>query len=597
MGVDYRRPEVQLRSMPGLRELLEDLALWPDLDAELGRCQAPRFLAPPPSRVMRRQFGVRFSPEEVGRFLAFCRKLRHTKGSRWAGRPFVPDLWQVLYVVAPLFGWRRSDGNRLYVELWLEVARKAGKSTLCAALLLYLLTADSNLAAGRLAEPGAEVYSAASTSRQAKEVFRPAEQMARRSPALRARLGIRTDEALIYERTASRYEVLSGVASKAEEKMGLNPSGYVVDEVHVHKSRDLIETIESAVGAREQPLGVLITTAGLDSDGTVYAEKHAYAEAVATGEVKDARTWVAIWSIHPDDVERWDQPDVWRKANPGLGVSPTVDYLDDAAKKARQSEAKRLAFLRLHLNHRTSSVSRWLPIEPWDRTGAFLVPDGLPEAGRVAYAGLDLARSIDMAAVALVLPRQAVDPDDPDQQVEVLDVVIRAWTPAGRVKDRPPRDRALLEDWIRRGLVIPSPGEVIDYDRIESELYALAAHLELERLHFDRWGSKQLVNHLMDGGLNVFEMGQGYASFSPAMKETERLVYERRLRHGGSPLLRHAIQVLAVQQDAAGNVKPDRDRSTGFIDPWVALVMAVDAWSRSGGVQISAYEERGLEVV
>lgn len=592
-----RGAAAQLASMPGLRELLEEMALWPDFDAELARCQPPRFVSPAPSREMRRRHGAWFSPDEVGRFLSFCRKLRHTKGSRWAGRPFVPDLWQVLYVIAPVFGWRRRDGNRLYTELWLEVARKAGKSTLCAALLLYLLTADSNLTAGRLAEPGAEVYSAASTARQAKEVFRPAEQMARRSPALRSRLAIRTDEALIYERTASRYEVLSGVASKAEEKMGLNPSGYVVDEVHVHKSRDLIETIESAVGAREQPLGVLITTAGLDVDGTVYAEKHAYAEAVATGDVKDARTWVAIWSIAPDDVERWDQPDVWRKANPGLGVSPTIDYLEDAAQKARESEPKRLAFLRLHLNHRTSSVSRWLPIEPWDRSGAFLVPDGLPEPGRVAYAGLDLARSIDMAAITLVLPRYDRDPEDADRQVEVLDVVVRAWTPAGRLRDRPPRDRALLEDWIRRGFVSVSPGEVIDYDHIEQELFRIADELDLQRLHFDRWGSKQLVGHLMDGGLNVFEMGQGYASFSPAMKEAERLVYERRLRHGGSPLLRHAIQVLAVQQDAAGNVKPDRDRSTGFVDSWVALVMAVDAWSRAGGLQVSVYEERGLEVV
>ncbi len=594
MAADYRRPAAQLRSMPGLRELLKELALWPDLDAEIERCVAPRHLSPPPSRPMRRKHGVYFSTEEVRRFLVFSRKLRHTKGSRWAGRPLVPDLWQVLYVVAPLFGWRRRDGNRLYLELWLEVPRKNGKSTLCAALALYLLTADSNLAAGRLAEPGAEVYSAASTTRQAKEVFRPAEQMARRSPALRRRLGIKTDEALVYERNSSRYEVISGVASKAEEKMGFNPSGYVVDEVHVHKSRDLIETLESGTGAREQPLGVLITTAGLDTDGTIYAEKHGYAEAVAAGEVADSRTWAVIYCAAEDD--EWDDPEVWRRANPGLGTSLALDYLDDAAQKARTSEPKRLSFLRLHLNRRTSAFSTWLSVAAWDRSGAFLVPDGLPEPGRVAFAGLDLARSIDLAAAALVLPRLERAPDDPDREIEVLDVVIRAWTPARRVKDRPPRDRALLEDWIRRGLVTASPGDVIDYDEIEEDLVALAAKLELRRLHFDRWGSKQIISHLGDAGLSVFEMGQGFASFSPPMKETERLIYERRIRHGGNPVLRHAVQSLAVVQDAAGNVKPDRDRSTGFIDPWVALVMAVDAWTRGAG-GVSVYEERGLEVV
>jgi phage terminase large subunit-like protein len=144
--------------------------------------------------------------------------------------------------------------------------------------------------------------------------------------------------------------------------------------------------------------------------------------------------------------------------------------------------------------------------------------------------------------------------------------------------------------------VTASPGDVIDYDQIEEELLALHGELDLRRLHFDRWGSKQIVNHLQGEQVPVFEMGQGFASFSPAMKETERLIYERRLRHGGNLLLRHAVQSLAVVQDAAGNVKPDRDRSTGFIDPWVALVMAVDAWTRDAG-GVSIYEERGLEVV
>lgn len=563
--------------MPGLRELLEELALWPDLDAELAECAPPLHLAPPPSRALRRRHQVYFSVDEVRRFLGFCRKLRHTKVSRWAGRPLTLDLWQVLYVVAPVFGWRRGDGNRLYSQLWLEVPRKNGKSTLAAAILLYLLTADSNLKADRLAEPGAEIYTFATTLRQAKEVFRPAEQMARRSPALRRRLGFRADEALIYDATASRFEVLSGKASQAEEKMGLNPSGYVVDEVHVHKSRDLIDTVETAVGAREQPLGVLITTAGIDEQGTIYDEKHRFALAVAAGEVKDSRMWVAIWAATPEEKERWEDPAVWRRANPGLGKSPTLEYLEDQVKEARESPAKKLTFCRLHLNLRTGTRSTWLPVEAWDRSGAFLLAEPLVAKGRVAYAGLDLARSIDLAAAAFVLPRM-------DGDVEVLDVMLRAWTPQNRITDRPPRDRALIEDWIERGFLTACPGDVIDYDMIEDELVALAkpaSGLDLGRLNFDRWGSKQILGHLEDKGLNVFEMGQGFASFTGPMKEAERLTYERRLRHGGHPMLRHAVQSLAVVQDAAGNVKPDRDRSTGFIDPWVALVMAIDAWSRS----------------
>lgn len=589
-------PRAQLEAMPGLREVLERLGLFGDLEAALDRCVAPLFGSPHPDRQLRAA-GVYFSAAEVERFLRFTAKLRHIKG-KWAGRPLTLDLWQVLYVAAPVFGWRQADGNRFHRELWLEVPRKNGKSTICSAIALYLLTADSNLKAGRLAEPGAEVYSAAATTRQAKEVFRPAEQMARRSPALARRLAIKTDQALIYERNASRYEVVSGVPANAEEKMGFNVSGAVIDEIHVHKDRALIDTIESGTPAREQPLIAYITTAGLDADGTIYAEKHDFAVSVATGEVTRSRTWAAIYTIGEADVERWDQPEVWAKANPGLGVSVGIDYLEDIVSKARHSEPKRLSFLRLHLNVRTSSLSRWLSLVDWDRSGAFVVPaDLFAPPGRVAYAGLDLANSTDLAVLSLLLPRWVVDPDDKDHEIEVLDVVLRAWTPADRIGERDARRKALLTEWVRKKLVIASPGNVIDYDDIEDMAFALADELDIRRLHFDRWGSKQIVQHLKDGGLSVFEMGQGFASFSPAMKETERLVLERRIRHGGHPLLRHAVGSLVVVQDAAGNVKPDRSKSTGFIDPWVATVMGVDAWSRDGAGGESVYEDRGLEVV
>lgn len=580
--------------MPGLRAVLEELRLYPDLDAELARCRPPRHLSLGPSK---RQLadGAHFNPEEVRRFLVFCRKLRHVKG-KWAGLAFVPDLWQVLFVIAPVFGWRRADGNRLYLELYLEVPRKNGKSTLCAAIALYLLTSDSNLEAGRLFEPGAEVYSAATTTRQAKEVFRPAEAMARRSPSLSRRLGIVKDSALIYEATLSRYEVLSGVPSKGDEKMGLNVSGAVLDELHVYKGFELIEAIESGTVAREQPLIVIITTAGLDQDGTPYAEKRAYAMAVTEGEVPDPRTWAVIYTIGEEDLERWDTPEVWAKANPGFGVSVSAGYLEDAAKKAARSETKRLTYLRLHLNYRTGAVSRFIDITVWDRSGAEFVRWEEDELrGRTAYGGLDLASSTDLASAVLVVPAWEPDPEDEEHLLEYLDVVVRAWTPKDTVRDRQPRQRALLTEWLSKGMVTGCAGQVIDYDDIELDLFALADRFDVQRMHFDRWGSKQLLTHLRDGGLRVLEMGQGFASFSAPLKETERLILQGRLRHNGNPVLRHAAASLVVVQDPAGNVKPNRDKSTGWIDSFVALVMAVDGWMRSRGE--SVYEDRGMEAV
>lgn len=581
--------------MPGLRAKLEELRLWPDLDAELERCVPPLYVSPIPNRATRRKHGIYFDPEEVARFLLFAaRKCRHVKG-RFGGKPLVPDLWQVLYVLAPVFGWRQSDGNRYFRELFLEVPRKNGKSTLSSAVALFLLMADSNLKAGRLFEPGAEVYAAATTLAQAKNVFRPAEQIARRSPSLADRLGIHAEKALVYEATLSRFEVISGEPSKAEEKMGGNVSGAIIDETHVHRDPRLIETIETGTTAREQPLIAHLTTAGADTEGTIYAEKHDLALALAAGKASEVRTWAVVYTIPADLEERWDDPEVWQIANPGLDVSVSREYLEDAVEKARRSERKRLAFLRLHLNVRTSTVSRWIDLELFDRGACHLPVDFRRLEAKVGFAGLDLSSSLDLSALAVVVPLWVPDPEDPEFEIEVLEVVLRAWTPRDRVAHRDPVERELFSRWIREGYLTACPGETIDYDDVEREAFRIADHLELERLSFDRWGSKSIANHLRDGGLTVAELGQGFAGISSAMKETEKIIAEGRLYTGGNPLLRFAFENLAVEQDAAGNIKPNRAKSSGRVDPAIAVVMAVDGYARAQ-YQESAYETRGLGV-
>lgn len=583
--------------MPGLVDVLVGLGYWPNLEAELDRVIPPLYVSTTPNRELRRRYGIVFDAAEVRRFLEFAWKNgRHVKGDL-AGRRLRPDLWQVIYVLGPVFGWRQEDGNRFYRELFLEVPRKNGKSTLSSVIALYLLMADSNLKAGRKFEPGAEVYAAATTTKQARNVFSPAESMVRASRPLSRRLGIRSGESIVYERTVSRFEVISGDPSKAEEKMGGNVSGAIIDETHAHRDARLIETIESGTVGRSQPLVAHLTTAGADVEGTIYAEKHDLAVAIGEGKVTDLRTWAVIYSI-PDSLrDRWADPEVWQVANPALGISVSVEYLEDTAKKAKRSERKRLAFLRLHLNVRTATVSRWVDLDLYD-AGAMLGPTHLPEVapptrGKIGYAGLDLSSSLDLTALAVVVPVWVPDPDDPGYEIEVLEVILRCWTPADRIQSRPPRDRELFARWVKEGWLRICRGVTVDYDEIELEAFHLADLLELERLSFDRWGSKQILNHLRDGGLTVAELGQGFAGISPAMKETERVIAEGRLRTGGNPLLRYAFENLAVEMDAAGNVKPNRAKSTGHIDPAAAVVMAIDGYARSTYTE-SVYEERGL---
>jgi phage terminase large subunit-like protein len=565
----------------------------PELEAELAALVPPKWFSPPPAG------DVVFSLPEVDRFLRFARKLRHIKGRAWARKPFEPDLWQIVFVIAPLFGWLHDDDEgrlvRVHTTLYLEVPRKNGKSTLAAVIGLYLLTADR--------EPGAEVVAAAADRDQARAVYDVAQKMAKGSPALRRRCRPGT-RAITVESTSSTFKVLS---ADAWRKHGLNLHGSVIDELHVHKNREMVETLETSTGSRTQPITAIITTAGLDDPGSIYTEKRDLAEKAAremhTTEdraledvrLPDPSTLVVIYTVDKSD-DPFDEA-TWRTANPGYGRSLRPSYMRDRANKARASVPALNGFLRLHLNVRTGQHVRWLALDAWDRSGAgFCRSDEEELAGRRGYAGLDLASSTDLAALAVVLPIFRPDPADEAKEIEDLEVIIRAWTPADTVKDRAERDRAPYLDWIRDGWLIPVPGAVLDYDVLEAEIKWLGGILDLRRLHFDRWGSKQLIGHLRDelGSKRVFEMGQGHASMTAPMKEAEKLVLEGRLRHGANPVLRWAVASLAAKLDPAGNVKPDREKSTGRIDPFVALVMGIDAWARDFRGK-SVYEDRGLE--
>ena len=297
-----------------------------------------------------------------------------------------------------------------------------------------------------------------------------------------------------------------------------------------------------------------------------------------------------IYAAGADD--DWKDPAIWAKVNPGLGVSVQADYLARRAAQAQASPASKNTFLRDHLCMRTGQVTRWLDVQRWDESGK-LWPTPLEAElrGAVAFGGLDLAATTDLAAFTFVVPIWEMDPDRPDEMIETLAWYCRAWTPADTLEERQDRDMAPYRQWVEEGWLSATPGDVIDYDTIEAEVFALAEHFDFRRLHFDRWGSKQLAQHLADeiGHDIVWDMGQGFASMSPAMKEVERLILQGRVRHGGNPLLRSALTHLAVVSDPAGNIKPDRSKSTGRIDPFVAGAMAIDAWSR-GVTEVSAYE-------
>lgn len=504
--------------------------------------------------------------ERVRRF--FRRFLRHSKGE-WAGQPFELLDWQWRDVVAPLFGWRRPDGTRRYRRAGIWVPKKNGKSTLLSAIALYLLVADG--------EAGAEVYSAAADREQAAIVYREAAAMVRASPQLAGRVEILdTTKTLRFLERQAQYKALS---AEAPTKEGLNIHGLIFDELHAQRSRDLWDCLAYGGAARRQPLSVSISTAGYDRDSIGY-EQYRYAQGVLEGTILDSAFFPFV--AEASEADDWTDPAVWRKANPSFGITVKADQFEADFKEAKASPAKENAFRRYRLNQWTEQSTRWLALDRWDACAAPVDPEAL--RGQPCYAGLDLASTTDLASLVLVFP-------DGEGGYDVLPYF---WAPQEADRRRERANKARLDSWARQGLVTLTPGDVLDYDRIRARVNELAEIYPLREVAIDRWNATQLATQLQGDGLVVVAFGQGFASMSAPTKELEKLVLAGKVRHGGHPVLRWNASNVAVKQDAAGNLKPDKERSGDKIDGIVALVMALGR-ALVAPTAGSVYESRGLE--
>ena len=508
------------------------------------------------------------------RVLKFVSTLRQSKG-QWAGVELALLDWQRDLVEA-LYGVMRDDGLRRYRTAYVEVPRKNGKSSLAAALALYHLIADG--------EAGAEVYLGAVDRDQASIVFGIAADMVRQSPAMSKRLQIvPSTRRIVDARTSS---VLRVIASDAAGSHGFNASCVIADEVHAWPSRELWDVLQTSMGARRQPLMIGITTAGFESN-TLGGQLHEYAERVRDGVVDDPSFLPVLYGAEPN--EPWDDPAVWRKANPSLGVTITEEYLAGECARAKAVPAYESAFRRLHLCQWVNQETRYLPMEAWsDCAGGVTFADLETELdGEVCYGGLDLSATTDMTALVLVFPRGGGD----------YDVVPRFWLPAEDIKRRSERDRVPYDVWARQGLLTLTPGNVVDYAHVRAEVNALARRYVVGGISYDRWAATQLVQELMADGIDMAPMSQGMASMAAPTSALLGLTLGRKLRHANHPILRWQADNLVVISDAAGNVRPAKHKARQRIDGIVALVMGIDRASRNAGAGASVYEERGMLVL
>lgn len=515
--------------------------------------------------------GAVFDVDRVKRVLAVFARLRHTKTQKFGGQPLVPDPWQVAWVIAPTFGWVDDQGLRLVRELYIEVPRKNGKSTIATGLALYLLSADR--------EPGAEVYAAAVDRKQASRIIEDAKAMVRASPDLAAR-ALPLAGVVKYPSTGGVMLALSRVAEAAH---GLNVSGGIIDELHVHKNRDLVDAIRSGTGARSQPLVILITTADEGGAHTIYDEYRGRVENGHHGIAEFTQFAGLVWAA-PDEADPFDEQ-VIRAANPSWGTALNPDVVAGEIETAQQNPASLAAYKRLRLNIRSKSAAGLFNMADWQACAHESLPD---LGGRECFGGFDLSSVSDFTAAALVFP--------PLYDGEPHWVRYHCWLPEDQVDTIERVCKVPINQWVRDGYITLTEGNVVDYEPLKQWFVDARDRYQLRWVGFDPWNTGDLDQRLRSEGIRIEPVRQGLASLSQPTKRLDRLVRSGELGHLGDPCLSWQASCLTVRKDATDNirpVKPDRDRESKRIDAMVSIITALFGVIRHG-TKRSVYEARAV---
>lgn len=510
--------------------------------------------------------GLVFSPAHAWHVIQFIERFFvHIKGPL-AGKPILLDPWQKFWT-AVLYGWRmKATGLRRFTRSYEEVARKNGKSTWKGPQGAYLFMMDG--------EVGAEVYAMATTRAQAMTVFKPAfdniKRWIRRSAGMARSL--RLFAGLNQEKIEMDGSVFEPLPSNAENQDGRNPSAVLYDELHAAKSRDVWDVMESAFGARSQPLLSAITTAGFILDG-ICTEVRGYLISVLEGKRQDDSFFGYVYTLDPGD-DPFDERN-WVKANPGLGRSKTIEYMRGMARKAAALPGAMVNFLTKDLNVWCNSADGWFQADVWDAGGAKFNPAML--RGRRCFGGLDLASTRDLTSYVLVFPPE--EPGDPWY------VLVWTWCPQGKVDAQEHDDAAPYKRWATEGWLSPTPGDVTDYGPVRQVVQQSLQDFDVVDIGFDRWNAQQLCNEMLAAGVPLVEIPQNTGGMYPGSQCLEALVYGKQLRHGGNPVLRYCAMNVALLFDTNGNFRPDKKKSQlkGRIDCVVALVMALSRCVHSDG--------------
>ncbi|WP_080375658.1 terminase large subunit [Stenotrophomonas maltophilia] len=501
-----------------------------------------------------------FSRDHANHACSWIELLPHVEG-KWE-TPEIRLHPSHVWFVVQLFGFRKPDGTRRFTSALFAVARKNAKSTLSAAILLYCECCEE--------EEGAQVISAATTGSQARIIFNVAKRMAEKKADLREAYGLEC-----WANAISRVETgatFKPINAKASTQDGLNPSHVGLDEIHAHKTPDLLNVLQSAAGARRNPLWLFTTTEGYANPGP-WSEIRQFATQLLEGVFGDAADhFLAIFFAVDKEDGDFDEK-AWHKANPLMDVNPhLLAAIRKESIEAKAMPSKLAEFQIKRLNRPAAAANGFILLPKWNACHGAVDLEALRDIP--CWGGLDLASTRDLASLRLVW--------------RLDDKIItwgRRWVPESAVAQRTERGTVPYAGWVAAGLLEQTEGEVTDYAVIEQAILDVHERFNLQSLAFDRWNATEMVSRLVAAEVPLVEFIQGTKSYHPAMVELERAYIGKRLVHDGDPVLAWCAANLVARKDVNLNMAPDKRRSADKIDDITALLMAI-------GISIPVAEEK-----
>ncbi len=476
-----------------------------------------------------------FDVDKANRPVEFIERFcKHSKGE-WAGKPVELELFQKAYISA-LFGFiDKNTGLRRYKESMFLVARKNGKTTMLAGIVLYMLIADG--------EGGAEVYAVASKKDQANILFEEVHNMIKQSPYLSKHIRKRKSD-LYFEAAFSKFQALG---KNSDTLDGLNSHLVVMDELHSIKDRNLYEVMQQSQSARQQPLMIMITTAGTVREN-IFDDIYKYSCNIVDGTFKDDYFLPILYEL--DSREEWKDPESWPKANPGLGTIKKIEDLERKVERAKNSPKDLTGLLTKDFNIRETLSSAWLSFDDINNEKTFDIEDF---RGSYAIGGFDGSKTGDLTAATILL----MDPKTEERFIHQM-----YWLPMDQFQERVERDKIPYDIWYKQGLLRLCNGNTINFSDVTAWFNEIVNDYGITPLwiYYDSWSATYWVEEMEQHGFVLERCIQGAKTLSLPMQQMGLDLQAKKINYNNNPILKWNLTNTAIETDRNGNIVPIKNQ-------------------------------------